>query len=201
VFLQVIQGRVADKAAFAEAIDSWVEDLSPQADGWLGTTSGTYGDGSFIALVRFASADAAKRNSERPEQGQWWSEAASSLEGDASFENYDDVMLMGNGGSDDAGFVQVMRGRVADVERERAMVNDFSKMPNDFRQDILGGVAALNDDGTFVQAMYFTSEAEAREGEKKPMPPEMQTLMEEGQANTTEIAFIDLTEPVFHSPR
>ena len=57
----------------------------------------------------------------------------------------------------------------------------------DFRPDILGGLAAIGDDGTFVQAMYFTSEAEAREGEQKPMPPDMQEMMEQSQANTTEI--------------
>ena len=28
----------------------------------------------------------------------------------------------------------------------------------------------------------------------------MQAMMEEGQANTTEMSFIDLTDPVFHSP-
>ena len=66
-------------------------------------------------------------------------------------------------------------------------------MPNDFRPDIIGGVEGFEDDGTFVMAMYFTSEAEAREGEQKPLPADMQTMMEEGQANTTEMTFIDLT--------
>ena len=200
MFMQVIQGRAADPLGFTASIDRWVEELSPGAVGWLGTTSGAYGDGEFIAVVRFESADAAKRNSERPEQGQWWSKAASYLDGDARFDDYDDVVLMGSGGSDDAGFVQVMRGRVADVERERVMAEEFSKMPNDFRPDIIGGVEGLKDDGTFVMAMYFTSEAEAREGEQKPLPADMQTMMEEGQANTTDMTFIDLTEPVFHSP-
>jgi hypothetical protein len=69
---------------------------------------------------------------------------------------------MGPGGSDDAGFVQVMRGRVADVDRERATAREFSQMPNNYRPDIIGGVEGLKDDGTFVMAMNFTSEAEAR---------------------------------------
>ena len=200
MFLQVIQAKVADPERSWASLDRWVKELGPSADGWLGTTSGTYGDNSFIALVRFESAEAAKRNSDRPEQGQWWSEFASSLDGEASFDDFDDVMLMGPGGSDDAGFVQVMRGRVADVERERALAREFSQMPSDFRPDIMGGVEGLKDDGTFVMAMYFTSEAEAREGEKKPMPPDMQAMMDEGQANTTEMTFIDLSNPVFHTP-
>jgi hypothetical protein len=199
MFMQVIQGKVGDAGRFSASLDRWVEELGPSADGWLGTTSGTYGDNSFIALVRFESAEAAKRNSDRPEQGQWWSEFASSLDGEASFDDFDDVVLIGPGGSDDAGFVQVMRGRVTDVERERAMAQQFSQMPSDFRPDVIGGVEGLKDDGTFVTAMYFTSEAEAREGEKKPFPADMQAMMDEGQANTAEMTFIDLTNPVFHA--
>jgi len=199
MFVQVIQGGVKDPEGLRRSLDRWITDLGPEADGWLGTTWGLHGDKSFIAIARFASADAAKRNSERPEQGTWWAEVASSLEGETRFTDYDDVILLGPGGSDAAGFVQVMQGRVVDVERERAMTRDFAQRPMDFRPDILGGVAAIGDDGSFVQAIYFTSEAEAREGEQKPMPADMQEMMEQSQANTTEINFIDLTSPEFAS--
>ena len=200
MFVQVIQGEVKEPDGLRTSLDRWVEDLSPGADGWLGTTWGMHGKSSFIALARFESAQAAGRNSERPEQGRWWADVASSLDGEARFADYDDVILLGAGGSDDAGFVQVMQGRVADVERERTMTRDFAQQPMmDFRPEILGGVAAFGDDGTFVQAIYFTTEAEAREGEKKAMPPDMQEMMEQSQANTTEIAFIDLSSPIFAS--
>ena len=201
MFVQVFQGGVKDPEGLRVSLDRWITDLGPNADGWLGTTWGLYGDNEFIALARFASADAAKRNSERPEQGTWWAEVESSLEGETRFSDYDDddVILLGPGGSDAAGFVQVMQGRVVDVERERAMTRDFAQRPMDFRPDILGGLAAIGDDGTFAQAIYFTSEAEAREGEQKPMPPDMQEMMEQSQANTTEISFIDLTSPEFAS--
>jgi hypothetical protein len=199
MFVQVIQGGVKDPDGLRTSLDRWITDLGPTADGWLGTTWGLYGDKEFIALARFASADAAKRNSERPEQGTWWAEVASSLEGETRFTDYDDVILLGPGGSDAAGFVQVMQGQVVDAERERALTRDFAQRPMDSRPDILGGVAAIGDDGTFVQAMYFTSEAEAREGEQKPMPPDMQEMMEQSQANTIEINFIDLTSPEFAS--
>ena len=149
MFVQVIQGGVKDPDGLRTSLDRWITDLGPQADGWLGTTWGLYGDNEFIVLARFASADAAKRNSERPEQGTWWAEVASSLEGETRFSDYDDddVILLGPGGSDAAGFVQVMQGRVVDVERERAMTRDFAQRPMDFRPDILGGVAAIGDDG------------------------------------------------------
>jgi hypothetical protein len=201
MFLQVIDGKVADPKGFAASLDQWVEELSPGADGWLGTTSGNYGDSSFIALVRFESAEAAKANSDRPEQGEWWSKTSGYLDGDANFEEFDDVMLMGPGGSDDAGFVQIMRGHVVDVEKERAMAQQMSSMPEGFRPDIIGGVQGLKADGSFVTAIYFRSEAEAREGEKAPMPPDMQAAMEESQSNTTDMTFTDLSAPAFQSPR
>ena len=201
MFVQVIDGKVNDQAGFEKSLDRWVDELSPGAAGWLGTTAGSYGDNAFIAIVRFESAEAARRNSDRPEQGEWWSEASSYLDGDASFEDFDDVIVMGPGGSDDAGFVQIMRGHVADIEKEREMAAKMSSMPTDFRPDIIGAVECLKEDGSFVMAMYFTSEAEARVGEKKPMPPEMKELMEEGQSNTTDITFIDLSAPKFQSPR
>ncbi len=200
MFCQVIEGRVSDPSGLKEGLDRWLTKLSPGADGWLGTTWGLHGDDAFIALARFESAEAARRNSDRPEQGEWWSSVASSLDGDASFADYDDVIVMGPGGSDDAGFVQIMRGRVKDVQREREMTSEFASAPMDFRPDIIGGLAGFADDGTFVQAFYFTSEEEAREGEQKPMPADMQAMMEQSQANTTEIAFIDLTAPNFASP-
>jgi|tagenome__1003787_1003787.scaffolds.fasta_scaffold20111135_1 hypothetical protein len=199
MFLQVIQGKAKDPDGLRSSLDRWLADLRPGAEGWLGTTWGLYDDDSFVALARFESAEAARRNSERPEQGSWWTEASTSIEGEAHFADYDDVILLGPGGSDDAGFVQVMQGRVADAERERRMTRDFAQRPMDFRPDILGGIAAIGDDGDFVQAIYFTSEAEAREGEQKPMPSDMQEMMEQSQANTIAIHFIDLTSPAFAS--
>jgi hypothetical protein len=200
MFLQVIDGQVSDRAGLRERLDRWTAELSSGAEGWLGTTWGFYDGDKVIALVRFESADAAKRNSDRPEQGEWWSGVSSTFAGEPSFADFDDVIVLGPGGSDEAGFVQVMRGRVIDPERERRMTKEFSTMPPGFRPDIIGGVAAIADDGSFTQVMYFTSEEAAREGEKQPMPPEMQTMMEESQSNTAEITFIDLTSPVFNSP-
>ena len=122
--------------------------------------------------------------------------ASTSIEGEAHFADYDDVILLGPGGSDNAGFVQVMQGRVADAERERRMTRDFAQRPMDFRPDILGGIAAIGDDGDFVQAIYFTSEADAREGEQKPMPSDMQEMIE--RARRTRSPSISSTSP--HRP-
>jgi predicted RNA polymerase sigma factor len=76
VFVQVIQGQVSDAGQVRAALDRWARELAPGATGWLGSTAGVTQDGRFIALARFESEEAARRNSDRPEQDQWWTETA-----------------------------------------------------------------------------------------------------------------------------
>ena len=50
--------------------------------------------------------------------------------------------------------------------------------------------------------MYFTSEAEAREAERKELPPELQAQMEEmGKLTVGETEFFDLKQPAIISPK
>ena len=114
MFVQVIKGQVSDAAEVRSAMNQWMQDLRPDAIGWLGTTAGVTGDGTCFALARFQSHDAAKRNSERPEQDQWWTETARLFSGDVTFQETEGVVTWMGGGSDEAGFVQVMEGRVLD---------------------------------------------------------------------------------------
>jgi hypothetical protein len=49
--------------------------------------------------------------------------------------------------------------------------------------------------------MYFTSEAEAREGERKELPPELQAQMEEmNKLSAGEPEFFDLKRPLLNTP-
>ena len=50
--------------------------------------------------------------------------------------------------------------------------------------------------------LYFTSEAEAREGERKEVPPELQATMDEmNKISTGEPEFFDLRQPLILSPQ
>ena len=91
MFVQVIQGRVTDAAKVRAALDRWAEELAPGAAGWLGSTAGVTEDGRFIALARFESEEAARRNSDRPEQDRWWAETAQLLTGEATFKDSSDA--------------------------------------------------------------------------------------------------------------
>ncbi|MGH9118942.1 MAG: hypothetical protein ACRD0A_13995 [Acidimicrobiales bacterium] len=202
MFVQVIQGKVSDAAQVREAFDGWVQQLAPGADGWLGSTAGVTDDGRFIAIARFESEEAARRNSERPEQDQWWSATAKLFTGQATFTDSREVVVDVIGNPDDAGFVQVIQGRSRDPERARELMGEDSSQWAAFRPDIIGSVATEHADGAYTMALYFTSEEAAREGERKEPPPELKAEMEEMDAlSVGEPEFFDLRQPWFYSPR
>lgn len=202
MFVQVIQGQVTDAEQAHAALDRWMEELAPGATGWLGTTAGVTDDGQFIALARFESAEAARHNSDQPTQDKWWGDFSSLLTGDATFHDTDDVTADIVGEPDSAGFVQVMQGQGSDPDRARELMNQDPKEWAGFRPDIVGSLAAQYGDGEYTMAMYFTSEAEAREGEKKEPPPELKAQMDEMNSLSTGMpAFFDLRHPWLYSPR
>lgn len=70
-----------------------------------------------------------------------------------------------------------------------------------FRPDILGTLMADHQDGEWSMAIYFRSEAEAREGEQKEPPPELKEVMDELDSLTVgEQKFFDLLQPRMHAP-
>lgn len=201
MFVQVIQGRVTDPKEARAALDRWAQELAPGATGWLGTTAGVTDDGSFIAVARFASEDAARRNSDRPEQDQWWAETSKLFEGEATFRDSTDVDLDINGDPDSAGFVQVIQGRSGDPARARELMGQNSDAWAAFRPDIIGSLGAAHDGGSYTAVLYFTSEAEAREGERKEPPPELKQQMDEmGALEVGEPTYLDLRQPWLYSP-
>ena len=108
MFVQVVQGRVKDAAGLQKAGELWDQNLKPGAKGYLGSTGGITEDGEFFIAARFESEQAAQTNSDRPEQGEWFNEMSQTLEGEAKFTNFTNVDTYLGGGSDEAGFVQVM---------------------------------------------------------------------------------------------
>lgn len=202
MFVQVIQGSVSDPAAMRERFETWMRELAPGAAGWLGSTAGVTDDGQVVALARFESEEAAQRNSDRPEQTAWWEETAKLFTDEPRFSNSTTVDVDTPGDPDRAGFVQVMQGRSSDPERVRELMNNDPTDWATFRPDILGSVSVGHEGGAWTMALYFTSEEEAREGERKEPPPEMAEMMKEMDSlSVGEPTFLDIREPWLHSPR
>jgi hypothetical protein len=198
MFIQIIQGRCSRPEDLRRVLDRWTEELAPGAPGWLGGTYGMTDDGMFVGVVRFDSRENAMANAARPEQGQWWSEAEQCLDGPAEFHDCDDVMLLFDGGSDDAGFVQIIRGKVDDPSRLKTLMGSNTEMLHQARPEIIGGTLAIEEDGTFTETVAFTDEASARRGESQQMPDDMR---EEWDALVHDSQFLDLHHPWFSSAR
>jgi hypothetical protein len=159
-------------------------------------------DGRFIALARFESEEAARHNSDRPEQDKWWTETSKLFSGEVTFRGSSDVTVDVNGEPDNAGFVQVIQGRGSDPDRARELMGQDSSKWAAFRPDIIGSVGVGHDGGAYTMALYFTSEEAAREGERKEPPPELKAQMEEmGQLSVGEPEFFDLKHPWLYSPK
>jgi hypothetical protein len=199
MFIQVVQAKVSDEAGLRRMIDRWQEEVKPGATGYLGSTAGITDDGTFVVLARFESAEAAQANSDRPEQGAWFAETEKCFDGEPTFLNSATVTTWREGGSDDAGFVQIMRGRSEDVARMHEVLTRHPDELHEIRPEILGGLMIDDGDGQYVDAFYFTSEEAAREGEGKDMPEEFRAEMEEGMALMGDVTFLDLRDPILQS--
>jgi hypothetical protein len=192
MFIQVIHGKVNDRDHLREQLERWRSEIKPGATGYLGSTGGVTADGRGIVLVRFDSEEAARANSDRPEQGEWWAGAMKAFD-DVTFHNCREVDTAFGGGSNDAGFVQVIQGRAADQAEMRRRTPQIEARLHELRPDILGITVAWHGDGAFTEAVYFTSEQAAHEGE---VTTEHDELRQEFMSLLAgEPTFYDLTAP------
>ena len=196
MFIQVVQGKCTREEELRAHLERWREEQGPKAEGWLGGTYGFTDDHEFLGIVRFESREAAMANSERKEQSAWAREMMALMDGPVEFHDCDDVTLMMDGGSDEAGFVQVIRGKVEDVERAKAMMTQDATVLHEMRPEILGATMAIEPDGTFTQSVFFTDESSARQGEQQEPPADVREFMESVMADAR---FYDLHHPWFAS--
>lgn len=200
MFVQVIQGWVSDEAEMRAAHDQWVHELARGAEGWLGSTAGVTDDGRFVALARFESEEAARRNSARPEQDEWWAQTAKLLTGDAVLRDSINVVPDIVGNPDRATFVQIIQGQSSDPARARELMTRDSAAWAAFRPDVIGSLEVDHDGGFYTMAAYFTSEADARAAETRETPPELRAQMQEMEALHLGVPqFLDLSRPWLYS--
>lgn len=195
MFVQVIQAKVKDAESVKAEIERWEKELAPGAEGYLGSTGGVTPDGRLIMMARFESEEVAMANSDRPEQGEWWSRLSQHLDGEATFKNTTQVDTYLQGGSDSAGFVQVMQGKVTDIGKAKELAAKMSEEMPDRRPDVIGGFTAYEDDGSFTDFIYFTSLEEARRNEKEMTENPPASMEEWNSIMDGEITFYDLEEP------
>ncbi|MEP7036341.1 MAG: hypothetical protein ABI662_12215 [Dermatophilaceae bacterium] len=199
MFIQIIQGICHDADALRRQTDTWREEVAPKATGWLGGTYGVTDDHRFIGVVRFESSQAAARNSATPEQDAWWSVTKKAFDGEVSFHDCDEVTTLLDGGSDQAGFVQVIQGRVSDPRRHSAFASQPMDRLRQARPEVIGGTLAMDPSGFLTQTMAFTSEDAARRGESQEMPEDLRASFDEEMSQIKDLTYLDLRHPWFSS--
>ena len=194
MFVQIIKGTTKDAAGVRRQGERWNTDVRPGAIGFLGSTVGVSEGGTFFAIARFADAASARANSERPEQSAWWSETAKLFAAEPTFRETTDITTLLDGGSDSAGFVQVMEGTVENRAKAEAMETDeMLAQLRAARPDLIGSVRMWLGGGAFVEAAYFTSEEAAREGETSA---EFEGAAQDFAALFGEMTYTDLRDPI-----
>jgi hypothetical protein len=194
MFLQLMQGRVVDRDLLSRQADRWEAELRSGASGFLGSTWGIAADGTAVFAARFDSEAAARANSDRPEQSRWWTQTAPAFD-EVSFQDCSVVDTVMGGGSDQAGFVQLIHGRVKDEATARALLGEAEAELGRTRPDILGMTMAWHGEGAFTQIVYFRTEAEARASESAATGTDLDERYLAMMAEPP--TFIDLTEPHF----
>lgn len=203
MFIQIIQGKCNRQDEMRAMTDRWLAELAPGADGYLGGTFGFTDDGDAIAVIRFEDKQKAMANSARPEQSAWWAEFEQLFDGPVEFHDCDRVVLMMQGGSDEAGFVQVIKGKVDDPDALEAGIHQMESLLHEARPEIIGATIAIEEDGTFIETVAFTDEAAAREGEAKAMPShgDLAEAMRSFDQHAHDVEYLDLHRPWFGSGR
>jgi hypothetical protein len=194
MFVQVIEGKVRDADLLARQSERWIREIKPGVKGYLGSTTGVTPDGHAITIARFESPEAAAKNSDSAQQSAWWNETAKAYDGEPTFRESTDVDTLFGGGSNDAGFVQVIQGQAKDQAAMRAEIGSMEGELRKARPDILGMSIIWHDGGAFTQAVYFRNEAETRKAETATEGNEMrQNYMNMFAAPPT---FFDLRSPL-----
>jgi len=195
VFIQMVQGACSQEDDMRMLVDEWCERMG-DVPGWLGGTYGFTDDGHFVGVVRYESATACKETCAASDAGAWWAAAEEMFDRPPEIHQSEDVMIMLDGGSDAAGFVQVMRGKVGNSDTLRRIMTDqdMTSMLHQARPDILGATMLIEDDGTFTETISFTDEDSARKGETMEMPAEVAADLQEAMA---EVDYYDLHKPWF----
>jgi len=198
MFVWVLEAKAADPGEVGRQLGRWTSEFG-ETRGYLGATGGVTDDSRFLLFVRWESEDAGNELLMRPEHLAWYDEFQRSFDGAVEFAETGDVTTYLAGGSDAAGFVQAIKISGVDRQRVDAADREFEEIASHVRPDLIGGIRVRTAPDGFVEANYFTSEHDARAGEKEDPPPELVEGLEDFMAMMKDGEYFDFTEPFIHS--
>jgi hypothetical protein len=201
MFIRVIQGRATNPPGIRRDLGRWQRQLAADADGWLGSTTGITDDGWSVTVVRFASEAQARRNSDRPEQREWWRDASQHL-ARVVVHDASKIHLDQDSGAEEAGFVRVIQGHSDDLTRMVRAARPGQENPAGDGPQVLGMTVAEHADrpGDFTQIVYFSSEQDARRLEQELPIETAEPAQENHRGLMADLRSFDLRDPQMLSP-
>ena len=166
MFIQVISGKVNDVDAMQRHADKWQTELTPGRHRVPRRHPGHHRRRPVrrAGALRVPRGGAEEQRAARA--GQVVRRDGEGTSTTSRFHDCSRIETLFGGGKDDAKFVQVMQGRVKDRAKADAMFKraaEAEKVLGGARPDVIGEVVAIHDDGdAYTDAVYFSSEAEAR---------------------------------------
>jgi hypothetical protein len=200
MFIRVIQGRATNPPGIRRDLGRWKRQLAADADGWLGSTTGITDDGWSVTVIRFASEAQSRRNSDRPEQREWWRDASQHL-ARVVVHDASKIHLDQDGGAEEAGFVRVVQGHSDDLAGLVRASPGHEVLAED-APHILGMTVAEHADrpGDFTQIIYFNSEQDARRLEHEPPIEAEEPAPETHRGLMADLRSFDLRDPQMLRP-
>jgi hypothetical protein len=200
MFIQILQGRVADEAGVRGEVERWHGELGADAPGWLGLTAGIGDDRTFLTVFRFASAAAAHANEARPQVVAWRAAVKQHLVGPVRLDQCPVVRTPKSGSSARAGFVRVLQGRIADPRRLAAVQEEFERGLQ--RQPHLLELVVGEHEGEqryFTEVASFVSERAVRAAERA-MPVESAVQLGMVRSFMERLRLVELHDPWVFTP-
>ncbi|MDP9075002.1 MAG: hypothetical protein M3N98_12730 [Actinomycetota bacterium] len=197
MFIQVASGDVAEHSVLRQQLERWVVEVRPGAAGFLGATAGITSRGHFVSVARFDGKPAARSNLERPEHVQWWKRTERCFNGPVEVRESEDLDFLGNGGSDSAGFVQVIEGRTGDRARFMVLEREIERGFVKERPDFIGSMLVWWESGAWLEVAYFSSEEQTRAAEQSGLSEGLTNVFSEWQGLAAPSSYHDFTQPLF----
>lgn len=194
MFIRVIEGHGDDREALRRIADRWGTNVRGVVPGCVGATMGCADDGTFLAILRFESTDAAAEQATLPSSIRWIDELTAALLSPPQIEDHPEVDVFAGGGSAEAGFVQVVRGRALDKTELKEIEWQILEWFPGLRPDYFGSWMAWNE-SRFTEVAYFASAAEAHAGEQRVAESEHSGDFEQWLDGITDVRYVDLHEP------
>lgn len=183
-FAQVIEGYVDDRETALIDWNDWCASLP--SSGEINHTIGSSDDGRIVVLIFGDSATALG-----DEGSKLSAQPFSHFKGPAIVYESERIDASLFGPWEDAGCVQLIHGRARHIDRLEGLTQEMLAEVRETCPDVLGHVMIHYEDNRFTEAIYFTSEEDAR-SEERNRSTRLEVLTRQWEELVDDLSFVGI---------